>query len=59
LSATSTDYMLHWRKWPIACSIISDLMFLGSHLQAWASIRDVRHERDPGNVGEPETVMIK
>jgi hypothetical protein len=35
LSATSTDYMLHWRKWPIACSIISDLMFLGSHLQAW------------------------
>ena len=35
LSATSTDYMLHWRKWPIACSTISDLMFLCSHLQAW------------------------
>jgi hypothetical protein len=35
LSATSTDYMLHWRKWPIACSIISDLMFLCSHLQPW------------------------
>ena len=42
-------------------------MILCSHLQAWrrkknskmASVTAVRHERDPGNVGEPETVMIK